>query len=238
MKNNNNKDDGSLFDISPNLRVGLASLVYLIILVIFFISSVLFGTGCPSHSTQAVTVKYGEIGYSFTRFYCYNPIKWFNPKTGSASTNQQDPNDIFLGIFIMAPGLTMMLAIAYTFFYGLIFLLGLLAGFKGNHRMLKTFHLWVFRAMWFNLLVLIINAFSWFFLIIREGQNDYKNNANWICASFNDINWNLCGYVSAQFAFFILFFIVSLIAYMVTNQYLSGPPGKKGKDEDRPLISE
>jgi len=235
--NNNNKkeEEGTtdFFEFSNHFVVGLTSLIFLVILVVFFICIVLYGTGCPNFTTKVISVKYGENEYTFTRFYCYNPIKWFNPKTSSESSNKTDPNDVFLGIFILPPGLTLMLGLVYTFFYALLHLLGLLAGLKNNLKMMRTFNLWALRAMWLNLFLLLANAFSWFFLIVREGQNDYANNPEWICAAFNDINWNICGFIAGNFVFFIAFFILSLVSYVFSSRSIT-PHAKK--EEQQSLI--
>jgi hypothetical protein len=94
----------------------------------------------------------------------------------------------------------MLMGFVYVFFYGILFLFGTVGGLRENRKLINTyaniailnhliialsFRLWSFRASMLNAFVLACNAFSWFFLLVREGQNDFAGNANWVCSAFN-----------------------------------------------------
>jgi len=208
---------------SKRFAFGLVTIVALVTLVIYFYSVILYGTGCPSISSTPVSVKYGERTFSFTSFYCYNPAKWANPITQS-DQNATNPNNIFLGICVLPPGWTMLAGIVYFLVYGFFYLIGLLGTFK-SPEYLAVFLYWVWRALVLNIVVLVLNSASALFFLIREGQNDYAANPTWICSGFSQLGWNFCGYVTAQFVFFVVFTILNAVSFHLVKEAIQDAEG-------------
>jgi len=199
---------------SKRFGFGLLCIIAEVALVIFFYSVILYGTGCPTVTTTPISVKYGETLYSFTTFYCYNPSKWADPSTHSSSTVATNPHDIFLGLCVLPPGWTMIAGIGYFLLFGFFYLVGILGAFK-SASYFTQFVYWSWRALIVNAVILALNAASWLFLMVREGQNDYSANPNWVCTGFASIGWDFCGYVSGQLGFFVAFTIINIISYQL-----------------------
>jgi hypothetical protein len=215
---------------SNRISLGYLSILALTVLTAFFVSSLMYGTGCPEITsltgTNRPSVKYGETTYAFTRFHCYNPDRWLNARTesaiGTAGGTVTDAQDVFLGILILPPGWTMFLAIIYSLYFGMVWLYGLLGAFQGSNELTALFVQKADRYLLVNFFVFVLNLFCWIFMRIREGQNDYASNTNWACATFAGatIRWDLCGYVSAQVFFFLAFTILSFAALQTGKKFL------------------
>jgi len=211
---------GEVGGFSKRFGFGVLCIISVVALVIYFYSVVLYGTGCPTTSSAPISVRYGTTTYSFSTFYCYNPSKWANPTVHSASNVTSNPHDIFLGLCVLPPGWTMLGGIAYSFLYGFYYLIGILGAFKSIDYF-AHFVFWSWRALIFNAVVLALNFSSWLLFMIREGQNDYTANPNWVCTGFAQMGWDFCGYVSGQLAFFAVFTILNIISYNLVKHAIS-----------------
>jgi len=115
----------------------------------------------------------------------------------------------------------MLAGIVYSFLIGVFYIIGVIAAFKDNSYY-SQFLYWAWRVIVLNLVLAVLNIASWILLLVRQGQNDYGANANWICEGFSALNWDFCGYVTGQFVFFVIFTILSVIAYHLAKAAFDG----------------
>eukprot|EP00003_Mantamonas_plastica_P000134 TRINITY_DN10133_c0_g1_i3.p1 TRINITY_DN10133_c0_g1~~TRINITY_DN10133_c0_g1_i3.p1 ORF type:complete len:268 (+),score=70.86 TRINITY_DN10133_c0_g1_i3:345-1148(+) len=199
-------------------------------------------TGCPTmvDAADKITVAYSAKNiYTFTQMNCFGINRWANPATVSETGETEDPTDVFFGLIMLAPGISMFLGLFYVFFFGILWLLAFVGAIQNDHTKINLFRHWSHRALILNIIIMFGNVFSAAFMIIRQGANVYSVNKTWLCASFAKLNWPMCSYVYGFTVYSIIFTILNLIAISMAKGVVREITNEnKGEDDDMEVMIE
>eukprot|EP00003_Mantamonas_plastica_P000133 TRINITY_DN10133_c0_g1_i2.p1 TRINITY_DN10133_c0_g1~~TRINITY_DN10133_c0_g1_i2.p1 ORF type:complete len:353 (+),score=100.42 TRINITY_DN10133_c0_g1_i2:85-1059(+) len=234
--------EDELYEFSKRTYLLLLSGVALIVLIFFGFSMIFYGTGCPTmvDAADKITVAYSAKNiYTFTQMNCFGINRWANPATVSETGETEDPTDVFFGLIMLAPGISMFLGLFYVFFFGILWLLAFVGAIQNDHTKINLFRHWSHRALILNIIIMFGNVFSAAFMIIRQGANVYSVNKTWLCASFAKLNWPMCSYVYGFTVYSIIFTILNLIAISMAKGVVREITNEnKGEDDDMEVMIE
>jgi len=180
-----------------------------IILFVFLLSSITYGTSCPEHLSNPISMHWvnnDTTSWNVTSLRCFNPGSWFNPST---SYKRKSPDSYFLGLFMMPPGMTMVLGAIYAvvliFIYSYYGVYGMYLTRTDMKNSLKYYSLFIIIL---ESIIVAFNLVAWSFTL----HMDSLVTPN-LCQQLADAYFSVCDYVFGQFLLSIAILLFSIFIW-------------------------